>query len=308
MNLKVLIFAVLLLPFFIISCDKQGDNIPPLDRANTSSVLLAEITPMFTSKVNKDSIAVAFVQTAVPYYLNLRDKNSSELLKTIDYAISANVPIALYVYDKTREISKVEKASEAAIARYKELLSNVPEAPNTKESLAPIPSLAALNTLWSELSSAAIPFPYPVDGCFARAHKMRQMIKSKGYDSAKQFAYGNLAARGLSGCCVEWGYHVAPVVRYRNASNVIEVVILDPSLFTGPVSIPTWINKIKDNTCKSGASVASQVLMADNVYVRSSNGAVMYDDNYVSTNCVVSSLFGMSGCTTPPPLSFYNCL
>jgi len=308
MNVKPLVLAAFFVSTFLVSCDKKSEEVDRVDRTNTSGVLLAEITPMFANRVNNDSVAVAFFQTAMPYYLNLKERNSTEVLKRINNAIEENVPVALYIYEGTKQIARVEKASEKSTKRFREVLSTEPEFPKTKENLGPIPSLAALNALWSQITSASIPFAYPVDGCFARAHKMRQIIRSNGYDSAKQFAYGNLAARGLSGCCVEWSYHVAPVVRSRNPSNVIQVVILDPSLFTGPVSIPTWMNKIKDTTCKPGASISTQAMAAESVYLRGEFGELAYDNSYSSTDCVLSALAGLNGCSTFPPPAFYTCL
>jgi hypothetical protein len=69
----------------------------------------------------------------------------------------------------------------------------------------------------------SIPFQYVRDGCYARAHKMRQIITELyGYCCEKVFSFAipypnrlAVKANKWSGCCVTWWYHVAPLVRVR---------------------------------------------------------------------------------------------
>ncbi|MEF9480737.1 protein-glutamine glutaminase family protein [Chryseobacterium sp. 1B4] len=94
-----------------------------------------------------------------------------------------------------------------------------------------MPNLATLNSLFAQIknqacgtstaSSPCITFRYPVDGCYARAHKMRQILLNAGYDCEKQFVYGNLRA-STGTCCVSWVYHVAILVSFKNASGIVE--------------------------------------------------------------------------------------
>jgi Glutaminase len=66
--------------------------------------------------------------------------------------------------------------------------------------------------------SHCIPFQYVRDGCYARAHKMRQIITDQyGYCCEKVFSFAipyphrlALKAGKWGGCCVTWWYHVAP--------------------------------------------------------------------------------------------------
>jgi hypothetical protein len=69
--------------------------------------------------------------------------------------------------------------------------------------------------------SPCIPFQYVIDGCYARAHKMRWVITTKyHYCCEKVFSFANknydrlaVKANKWGGCCVTWWYHVAPVIR-----------------------------------------------------------------------------------------------
>jgi hypothetical protein len=88
-----------------------------------------------------------------------------------------------------------------------------------------------------------IPFLYPDDGCWARAHEMCRLMIATGLAPRKVWIQGSLhvATRNNPNCAVWWGWHVAPTlcVRGRWLFQTTEMVI-DPSLFTAPVSKPTW--------------------------------------------------------------------
>ncbi|MDB5722142.1 MAG: hypothetical protein JWP15_2760 [Alphaproteobacteria bacterium] len=99
-----------------------------------------------------------------------------------------------------------------------------------------------------------VPFSYPMDGCYARAHRMAELLSDKGYASEKSFA---VAGKGVNHPLrvkssksadvpqgnapeVTWGYHVAPVITYAdNSKNVI-----DPSIFDKPVPLATWVGSM----------------------------------------------------------------
>lgn len=119
-------------------------------------------------------------------------------------------------------------------------------------------------------ASPCIPFQYVRDGCYARAHRMRQIITEQyGYCCEKVFSFAipwpqRLAVRAgkWGGCCVEWWYHVAPLVRVRiklkllslNLDFVIALVI-DPSMFDKPVLLSTWLAAQENTACSPHAKV-----------------------------------------------------
>ncbi|HWT13503.1 MAG TPA: protein-glutamine glutaminase family protein [Allosphingosinicella sp.] len=97
-----------------------------------------------------------------------------------------------------------------------------------------------------------IPFLYPDDGCWARAHEMcRLMIADFGLSPRKVWISGNLhtLTRNNPNCFVDWGWHVAPTLCvYRRRPWWLwwwwwwrgETMVVDPSLFATPVSAATW--------------------------------------------------------------------
>ncbi len=88
-----------------------------------------------------------------------------------------------------------------------------------------------------------IPFLYPDDGCWARAHEMCRLMINMGLRPRKVWIQGSLYVhtRNNPACHVGWGWHVAPTLCVRGpAWFQTQDLVIDPSLFTVPVDEPTW--------------------------------------------------------------------
>jgi Glutaminase len=161
------------------------------------------------------------------------------------------------------------------------------------------------------LFGQCVPFQFVADGCYARAHKMRQVIESwYGYTSYKVFNYACNGAGTLSvnatlwgnNCCVHWWYHVASYVIVQVGANQYAYLI-DPAMFTGPVSIPTWVAAQKNVACGYGGAAQGQVYYTSNAYAPSTlNQAtctlVPYADNtYTAANATCAAYSAKQGCS-----------
>lgn len=95
-----------------------------------------------------------------------------------------------------------------------------------------------------------IPFKYPVDGCYARAHEMARMAEKEQVFMGKIYAEGFLQAKTnfQKYPIVNWGWHVAPIAYVKQADNRAELMVFDPSLFGKPVSVEEWKKKMLDTT------------------------------------------------------------
>jgi hypothetical protein len=117
-----------------------------------------------------------------------------------------------------------------------------------------------------------IPFGYARDGCFARAHKMRKIISEKfKYCSEKVFSFGYgttlwVKATLGGGCCVNWWYHVAPLLRVKGKYGLEFCYVIDPSMFTKPVLLSTWLDAQDDTTCNASASLSSYSIQPGTAY------------------------------------------
>lgn len=111
---------------------------------------------------------------------------------------------------------------------------------------------------WGEMPTfpRRLTWLYPEDGCFLRAELMVQKLKEWGYLTPKQvFAFGELSF-STPYETVNWWYHVAPAVRFRD-----QVYIIDPAVdYQRPLLIQEWIQKISGSVevtqftvCEAGA-------------------------------------------------------
>jgi polyhydroxyalkanoate synthesis regulator phasin len=114
-----------------------------------------------------------------------------------------------------------------------------------------------------------IPYQFPDDGCYARAHEMVKRIseryKIELNDITKVFIEGDLEAdtpykyepvidfhdgetmrSTTTDNTVNWGWHVAPVIKVRQGDKIVDMVI-DPSLAKGPITIDEWKKIMKDS-------------------------------------------------------------
>lgn len=115
-------------------------------------------------------------------------------------------------------------------------------------------------TFWTNTDALApVPFHYPPDGCYARAHLMAERLTELGIASEKVFAIstapGGLQVRSDFAAdmppgsqqqpVVQWWYHVAPVIRVRDAQGNVQEMVMDPSMFPGPVRIDGWTGRMR---------------------------------------------------------------
>jgi hypothetical protein len=122
-----------------------------------------------------------------------------------------------------------------------------------------------------------IPFLYPDDGCWGRAHQMCRLIIEAGETPAKVWIYGRLIVRTRNNpnCSVSWGWHVAPTLQVATGGGV-ETQVIDPSLFTEPVTEPQWSGVQGDTHAVLAHTDAS-------AFYRAPDGSTELDIDYSQT-------------------------
>ncbi len=109
-----------------------------------------------------------------------------------------------------------------------------------------------------------VPFHYPVDGCYDRAHVMENVMTEMGYRVEKVFAVsrkqvGLAVSGGLNveteygpdtfgpgTPAVKWWYHVAPIIRVRLNSATVQEMVMDPSILPAPSPIDQWMDRMQN--------------------------------------------------------------
>jgi len=155
----------------------------------------------------------------------------------------------------------------------------------------------------SSPSQQCIPFLYPDDGCWGRAHEMARLIFSTGVQPRKVWIYGNLRVQTVNSpaCGVNWTWHVAPTLLVSIGAHV-QVQVIDPSMFETPVPRQTWVN--------AQSAPAARVTDSDaSVFYRDESASIIqYDSNYAETRRVLAHhrnqlMLRSLGASGPPPYS-----
>jgi hypothetical protein len=129
-------------------------------------------------------------------------------------------------------------------------------------------------------SQVHIPFTYPDNGCWARAHEMVRLILEESLSAPiqKTWLYGTLnpTTRNHPDCEETWAWHVAPTIDVQDGSNVVPYVI-DPSLFfDGPVLRADWVAAQSPTATLQVSDVSLYTRVYDNVSSTS-------DEHYIRT-------------------------
>ena len=150
-----------------------------------------------------------------------------------------------------------------------------------------------------------IPFMYPDDGCWGRAHEMVRLMIAMGLKPKKVWIRASTGywlhalTRNNPACFVEWGWHVAPTLCVRTGWITSERMVIDPSLFTTPVSQATWKGVQGDPNATLTPSDADVFHLWSN----------QTDPTYSKTNQVLATyrtaLYNRSIQIGPPP--YANC-
>jgi hypothetical protein len=138
-----------------------------------------------------------------------------------------------------------------------------------------------------------IPFQYVRDGCYARAHKMRWIITTKyRYCVDKVFSFAinqpdtlAVQANKWGGCCVEWWYHVAPLVRVSLGRFGVLLLVIDPGMFDKPVLLTSWLAAQENKTCNPNAHVSLYSIQPGSAYTPMGGpNQFTTDPNYTATD------------------------
>jgi hypothetical protein len=126
-----------------------------------------------------------------------------------------------------------------------------------------------------------IPFLYPDDGCWGRAHEMCRLMIAMGLSPKKVWIQGSLhvVSANKPDCNVYWGWHVAPTLCVRTSLFRTKTMVIDPALFPNPVDISTWKGKQGDPGAVLTESEAE-------IFYLFSNST---DPTYSQTNTVLST-------------------
>ena len=154
-----------------------------------------------------------------------------------------------------------------------------------------------------------IPFQYVIDGCYARAHKMRWIITTKyKYCCEKVFSFANkgmdtlaVQATKWGGCCVTWWYHVAPLIRVKvgiGKFTFTKAMVIDPGMFDQPVNLSVWLSAQEKTACSPNAKVSMYSIQQGSAYSPANYAGTQFttDDNYTATDATLNAYKNLHTC------------
>lgn len=161
--------------------------------------------------------------------------------------------------------------------------------------------------------SHCIPFQYVRDGCYARAHKMRQIIEEQyRFCCEKVFSFANqdndtlaVGAGKWGGCCVTWWYHVAPLVRVRvrvklpfGTFHLTLAMVIDPGMFDKPVLLSTWLSAQENTACDGNANLSMYSIQPGSAYTPANYAGTLFatDPTYAQTHTTLTNYQNLTTC------------
>ena len=154
-----------------------------------------------------------------------------------------------------------------------------------------------------------IPFQYVWDGCYARAHKMRKIItENYGYCCEKVFSFAidnndelSVRADKWGGCCINWWYHVAPLIRVRIkilSFDFTLALVIDPSMFDKPVLLSSWLMAQENAACSANPRVSMYTIQPGSAYTPANGQGTAFatDPAYTHTNQTLINYQNLTTC------------
>lgn len=275
------------------------------------------------SETKGDEIYVSLEMSSARHVLNRKNPDFDEMLKTLRTARESKALMIVTETDKHEIIDIRPFPAEFKPPTLPPPPQPLPTPPKKMFGFWPFgcsnaiteqKALAMFNLMSGKtcdpltVPAPCIPFLYPDDGCWARAHEMYRLMLLEGVTSRKVWIYGNLHVntKNNPNCQVFWGWHVAPTVCVIGSGWLgwlfRKEKVIDPALFNSPVSKATWKSVQDDPNAQLAGTHGS-------IYYRSSNGATQTDPNYAGTNYYLAyyrlQLKNRSLQFGPPP--YANC-
>jgi hypothetical protein len=257
---------LIILPLLILSScteEKEPTMVNYEDFINQDDYRLMQVA-YYTETTDGKSIAVRFYESPRIFDVRKSMSNFDDMKAQLDESRDQGTPVRIYASDNI--VSTVQSPSTNDLNIFAEWHQPAIETRSVLDST--INSMEELMEIWDYIDmqdcskgtatiDQCISFQYVVDGCYARAHKMKQILENDyGYALQKCFSFedvtGSLAV-DAGDCCVYWWYHVAPLVKVTTPKGVISC-ILDPSMFEKPVTKEKWFKYQENTVCSPSAN------------------------------------------------------
>ncbi len=182
-------------------------------------------------------VLILFLTTVAYSHAIFADQATDILRKTLNQSAS---PLVNYKSACTSCLDKENRYETRVNSQY-----------ITEPFSVSVVSKAEITKVFNEIKNyPTIPFGFPIDGCYARAHTMVQLLEQKGIIASKAWIEGELFLETKLFGKIRWIYHVAPMVMVMENGKEVPYII-DPSMFDRPVPYSEWKSAMtKDKNAK----------------------------------------------------------
>ncbi len=257
LNTRTLL-AVLVISVSFAACNDKENLVNYLDFIEQDDYRIMQVA-YYTETEDGEALAVRFYES--PRIFEVRKDLSyfDDMRSLLDNSQQEKTPVRVYTTDNI--VSAVKNPTQEDLQLFADW--HQPEISTRMTLDSVISSIDELLAIWTYIDAQdcskgtatidqCISFQYVVDGCYARAHKMKQILDEEyGYTLEKCFSFedpSSFLAVDAGDCCVYWWYHVAPLVRVNTPKGEMER-LLDPSMFEKPVSKEKWFKYQENTSC-----------------------------------------------------------
>ena len=299
--------AVLLLCFVAAGCQKTNDILPETTIIQAAPEYRLLTPAYYRESADGASIQVRFYESQRIYDLPKTHTQFESIKTMIDNNRNSKTPMRVYVGSFETPFVALESAEKASVQELREAAQKYDVTPEPDIFKKYVPNMTILEGIFDYCAAQGcatgtavidycIPFQYVVDGCYARAHKMRQiMLEEYNVSCEKVFSYEDVTgflAVDAGDCCVFWWYHVAPLVTVKGADGTFTKWVVDPSMFSEPVSIATWTGAQENTSCSPSANWGYYEITPGKIY--GPGGST--DNSYTSTNWTLQAYANLETC------------
>ena len=196
------------------------------------------------------NVALRFVESHAGHQLLQTNPDFQEMLNKLEGARVAGTEVLVTSTRDEHEIIdvRVPGPGSAPVDSYED---PPPSVVSEAQAAQLFNDMAVTTCDPTNIVAPCIPFVYPDDGCYARAHEMLRLMRLQGIEGEKIWIFAssnsNLKPATVNhpDCSVSWWYHVAPTLQVNTAAGV-EKRVIDPSLMTGPATSDAWRTRQND--------------------------------------------------------------
>ena len=249
-----------------------------------TSVITRVLIPTRARILALDAVAdgnyeVRFTESQAGHYLLRGNPDFADLLNALEAARDSGTAVLITATRDEHEIIDVRPAPVPTQSPGPPPEDPPPSIVSEAQATQLFNAMAATSCDPFTIPPGCIPFLFPDDGCYARAHEMVRLMRLQNIEAEKIwiFASGdnNLkpATANHPDCKVGWWYHVAPTLQVTTSSGT-EKRVIDPSLMSGPATADAWRQRQAD--------LAATFQYTDATPFWPNNGG--NDDDYTLTN------------------------